>query len=120
MPRNHQALDEEAADNLPSRERSWAGALFSESFDFLAGPQPAAFLRSRAHAFRGMLLKPQTADAARQLLRSKALTEVESAGIRLCACNRQTAADAKLQLDKPATPLIGNYHERLGCGSAIR
>jgi hypothetical protein len=47
------------------------------------------------------------------LLKSKALKEVESAETTYVQAIDKLAADAKPQLDNPATPLLANYHEKL-------
>jgi len=47
------------------------------------------------------------------LLRSKALKEVESAETTYVQAIDKLAAEAKPQLDNPATPLLANYHEKL-------
>jgi hypothetical protein len=47
------------------------------------------------------------------LLKSKALKEVESAESAYEKAIDKLAAEAKPQLDNPATPLLANYHEKL-------
>ncbi len=47
------------------------------------------------------------------LLRSKALKEVESAETTYVQAIDKLAAEAKPQLESPATPLLANYHEKL-------
>jgi hypothetical protein len=61
----------------------------------------------------GWLLKPKLPMQQGSLLRSKALTEVESAESAYVHAIDKLAADAKPQLDNPATPLMANYHEKL-------
>ncbi len=46
-------------------------------------------------------------------LKSKALKEVESAETAYERAIDKLAAEAKPQLDNPATPLLANYHEKL-------
>ncbi len=47
------------------------------------------------------------------LLKSKAMKEVESAETAYERAIDKLAAEAKPQLDNPATPLLANYHEKL-------
>ena len=47
------------------------------------------------------------------LLKSAALKEVESAETAYEKAIDKLAAEAKPQLDNPATPLLANYHEKL-------
>jgi hypothetical protein len=47
------------------------------------------------------------------LLKSKALQEVESAEVAYEKAIDKLAAEAKPQLEDPATPLLANYHEKL-------
>jgi hypothetical protein len=47
------------------------------------------------------------------LLKSQALKEVESAETTYVKAIDKLAAEAKAQLDNPATPLLANYHEKL-------
>jgi len=47
------------------------------------------------------------------LLKSKALKEVESAETAYQQSIDKLAAEAKPQLESPATPLLANYHEKL-------
>lgn len=54
-----------------------------------------------------------TNDRDQSLLKSKALKEVESTESAYERAIDKLAADAKLQLDNPATPLLANYHEKL-------
>jgi hypothetical protein len=62
----------------------------------------------------GWLLRPDKPPIQRgSLLKSKALTEVEHAESAYVQAIDKLAADAKPQLDNPATPLMGNYREKL-------
>ena len=47
------------------------------------------------------------------MLKSKALTEAEHAESAYVQAIDRLAADAKPQIDNPATPLMGNYREKL-------
>ncbi len=53
------------------------------------------------------------ADNDKSLLRSSALKEVESAETVYERAIDKLAAEAKPQLENPATPLLANYHEKL-------
>jgi hypothetical protein len=52
-------------------------------------------------------------DSDQSLLKSNALKEVESAESAYEKAIDKLAAEAKPQLDTPATPLLANYHEKL-------
>ena len=52
-------------------------------------------------------------DNDKSLLRSSALKEVESAETAYERAIDKLAAEAKPQLENPATPLLANYHEKL-------
>jgi hypothetical protein len=56
--------------------------------------------------------KPKTT-ADNQLLRSKALTEVERTEFAYVQAIDKLAAEAKPQLENPATPLLASYREKL-------
>jgi hypothetical protein len=60
---------------------------------------------------RGPFVKPVQHDSS--LLKSSALKEVESAESAYEKAIDKLAAEAKPQLDDPATPLVANYHEKL-------
>lgn len=51
--------------------------------------------------------------ADQSLLKSKALSEVESAEAAYVQAIDKLAAETSPQLDNPATPLLANYHEKL-------
>jgi hypothetical protein len=57
--------------------------------------------------------KPTTSAQQDPLLKSKALCDVEKAETAYVQAIDKLAADAKPQLDKPETPLIANYREKL-------
>jgi len=114
-PRIERALAEEAARNTRRAGRkSW----FS-----LVSSFPRAWQTALAGAFvlavtvsAGWLLihRPaRTADNDNSLLKSSALKEVESAETAYERAIDKLAAEAKLQLENPATPLLANYHEKL-------
>jgi len=111
-PRIHQALGEGAAATGQHRERWTWRSLFpnlSLSWQTAAAAVFVVVLMISA----GWLLKPKTPIQQGSLLKSKALTDVESAESAYVHAIDKLAADAKPQLDNPATPLMANYHEKL-------
>ncbi len=52
-------------------------------------------------------------DSDQSLLKNKALKDVESAETAFEKAIDKLAAEAKPQLEEPATPLLANYHEKL-------
>jgi hypothetical protein len=114
-PRIERALAEEAAGNAQRAERKgW--------FSFWPGI-PVGWQTAMVGAFVLMLaiigwrltrppFEPyQLHDQS--LLKSAALKEVESAETAYQHAIDKLAADAKPQLESPATPLLANYHEKL-------
>jgi len=107
------SLTKEAAAIRAGRERlSWR-PLFSNlslSWQTAAATAFVAVLMISA----GWLLRPNKPPIQQgSLLKSKALTEVEHAESAYVQAIDKLAADAKPQLDNPATPLMGNYREKL-------
>ena len=114
-PRIERALAEEAARNAqrPGR-KGW--------FSFLPGFSPVW-----QTALAGVLVLVLTISGAwiyfhsptgpakndKSLLQTSALKEVESAERAYEHAIDKLAADAKPQLESPATPLLANYHEKL-------
>ena len=114
-PRIERALAEAAARNAQRAERkSW--------FSFLPSFSPA-WRTALAGAFLlvltisgGWILIHRPVDPGdndKSLLKSSALKEVESAESAYEHAIDKLAAEAKPQLDDPATPLLANYHEKL-------
>lgn len=103
----------------PSRQEklsAWLG--FSLSWQLAAVSAFAALLLvSGGLMYRHQTLTPTTKplNSARQdqLLKSKALGDVEKAETAYVQAIDKLAADAKPQLDKPETPLMANYREKL-------
>lgn len=62
-----------------------------------------------------VLRQPKDGESSQDktLLKSAALTEVESAEAAYVRAIDKLAAEAKPQLEDPATPLMANYHEKL-------
>jgi hypothetical protein len=114
-PRIERALAEEAARNAQRAGRkSWFS--FVSSFPLawqtaLAGAFVLAVTVSAGWLF---IHRPaRTADNDNSLLKSNALKEVESAETAYERAIDKLAAEAKPQLESPATPLLANYHEKL-------
>jgi hypothetical protein len=113
-PRIHQALAEQAAIAQDAHDRwSWRSlfANFSISWQTAAASALVAVLMISA----GWLLRPIVKAPAPQdsLLKSKALTDVERAESAYVQAIDKLAAEAKPQIDNPATPLLANYREKL-------
>jgi hypothetical protein len=114
-PRIEHALAEKAARNT-RRARRWSWLSFWRDI-------PLAWQAAAAGAFVLILtvsagwfyLHPaKFAPAADQsLLKSAALAEVERTESAYVQAIDKLAADAKPQLDNPATPLLANYREKL-------
>src|SRR5260370_33885395 len=111
-PRIRHSLTEQAASIQKGRERwGWRSlfATFSFSWQTAAATAFVAALMISA----GWLLRPNKPPIQEgSLLKSKALTEVEHAESAYGQAIDRLAADAKPQLDNPATPLLGNYREK--------
>jgi hypothetical protein len=112
-PRIHQALAEQAASIHEGRNRwslRWLFPNLSLSWQTAAVAVFVAVLMISA----GWLLRPnKPAIQQGSLLKSNALTEVEHAESAYVQAIDKLAADAKPQIDNPATPLMGNYREKL-------
>jgi len=114
-PRIERALAEEAARNARRGERkSWFSFRPSLSPVWqtaLAGALVLALAISGGWLiFRGPGHKVEN---DKSLLQTSALKEVESAETAYERAIDKLAADAKPQLESPATPLLANYHEKL-------
>lgn len=112
--RIERALAEEDARKARRRERQrWFSFLPSISFGWravLAGAFALMLTASVAWIIRGPVDHQGKQDP---LLKSAALKEVESAESAYEKAIDKLAAEAKPQLDTPATPLLANYHEKL-------
>jgi hypothetical protein len=114
-PRIERALAEEEARNSQRAERkNW--------FSFLVSFSPAwqtalagALVLALAISGGWLIFHPpgHKAENDKSLLQSSALKEVESAETAYEHAIDKLAADAKPQLESPATPLLANYHEKL-------
>jgi len=114
-PRIERALAEEAARSAQRAERKgW--------FSFLPSFSPAwqtvlagALVLVLAISGGWLILHPRGSkvDNDKSLLRTSALKEVESAESSYERAIDKLAAEAKPQLENPATALLANYHEKL-------
>jgi len=115
-PRIERALAEEAARNPRRAERKgWFSFLPSLSPAWPAALAGALVLMLTLSAARIYLRRPVHGRGSgdQSLLKSKALKEVESAETAYQRSIDKLAAEAKPQLESPATPLLANYHEKL-------
>jgi hypothetical protein len=106
-----------ATPSLSDRLSGWLG--FSLSWQLAAVSTFAVLLIvSGGLIYRHQTLTPtapvNSAHSAQDpLLKSKALDNVERAETAYVEAIDKLAADAKPRLDKPETPLMANYHEKL-------
>jgi hypothetical protein len=116
-PRIENALAAEAAN--PHRSSSWWDRSsvwlgFNLSWQFAAAAGFALLLLvSGGWLYRNQSKRPSTTASQNPLLRNKALGEVERAEAAYVQAIDKLAVDAKPQLDKPETPLLANYREKL-------
>jgi hypothetical protein len=114
-PRIERALAEEAAQSaqrakrkgwfsfLPSFSPAWQTVLAGALVLVLAVSGGWVYFHRPIHKI----------DNDKSLLRTSALKEVESAESSYERAIDKLAAEAKPQLENPATPLLANYHEKL-------
>jgi hypothetical protein len=114
-PRIGQALAEEAMTNTHrGRWRNWFSFLPNIPLGWqtvLAGALVLVLAVSAVWVYFPPRKHRQAAD--QPLLRSKALKQVESAETAYGQAIDKLAAEARPQLDNPATPLLANYQEKL-------
>jgi len=114
-PRIERALAEEATREAQRGQRwSWFSRLprFSPGWQTaLAGAFVLLLVISGGWIYIHQPVGP--ADHDKSLLRSSALKQVESAETAYERAIDKLAAEAKPQLENPATPLLANYHEKL-------
>lgn len=111
--RIERALAEEDARKARREGQRWFSFFPNISFGWqaaLAGALVLILTASVAWIIRGPVDHPGKQDL---LLKSAALKEVESAESAYEKAIDKLAAEAKPQLDTPATPLLANYHEKL-------
>ncbi len=115
-PRIERALAEEAARSGQSGGlRRWVSFLPNLSVGWQTALAGAFVLILTVSAGWLYIGRPPIApgDNDKSLLKSSALKEVESAETAYERAIDKLAAEAKPQLDNPATPLLANYHEEL-------
>jgi hypothetical protein len=114
-PRIERALAEEAARNPQRAERrGWFSFFQHIPLGWQTAAAGAFVLVLTTSAGWFYLHSPRNGQPGDQsLLKSKALKEVESAESIYVQAIDKLAAEAKPQLDNPATPLLANYHEKL-------
>jgi hypothetical protein len=114
-PRIERALEDAARNPKRSEPKSWFSFLPSFSLGWqtaLAGAFVLILTISMGWVYlRRPIRDPNQTDQS--LLKSQALKEVESAETAYEKAIDKLAAEAKPQLDDPATPLLANYHEKL-------
>jgi hypothetical protein len=114
-PRVERALAEEALRNPRNAERkSWFSLLpsFSQAWQTaLVGAFVLVLTIAGAWIYVHRPDKARESDSS--LLKSSALKEVESAESAYERAIGKLAADARPQLENPATPLLANYQEKL-------
>lgn len=114
-PRIERALEEAERNPQRSEHKTWVSFLPSLSVGWqtaLAG----AFVLILTVSVSWIVLRPPTVKPGKEdssLLKSAALKEVESAESAYERAIDKLAAEARPQLDTPATPLLANYHEKL-------
>jgi hypothetical protein len=112
-PRIHRALTERAVAIDQERE-GWNWRSLFANFSISWQTAAASVLVLTLMISAAWLLRPTKAPIQQgSLLQSKALTEVENAESAYVQAIDKLAADAKPQLDSPATPLMANYREKL-------
>jgi len=112
--RIHHALTEQAAASQQRRERwSWRFLFANLSLSWQTAVATAFVVVLMISA--GWLLRPTKQPPIQQgsLLKSKALTEVEHAESAYAQAIDKLVAEARPQLENPATPLMANYREKL-------
>ena len=115
-PRIERALVEQAvAQNRPSEGRGWLS--FDRLFPLRLQTASAAALVLILTAFAGWIYvrrqTPPVMQGDQSLLKSPALAEVERAQAAYEQAIDKLAAQAKPQLENPATPLQASYREKL-------
>ncbi len=115
-PRIERALAEEAARSAQRAGlRRWFTFLPNFSLEWQTALAGAFALILTISAGWIFLRRSPNVDPAgdQSLLKTTALKEVESAETAYERAINKLAADAKPQLENPATPLLANYHEKL-------
>ena len=111
-PRIHQALAERTVA-VHERPERWTWRSFVPNLSLSWQTAGAAVLVLVLVISGGLFLKPKPPMQQGSFLRSKALSEVESAESAYVRAIDKLAADAKPQLENPTTALMANYREKL-------
>jgi len=113
-PRIERALAEQAAREAKSAERwAWLSAWKNFSLGWQTVAAGAFVLLLTISASWFILHQSTNKSSSPNLLKSKALTEVERAESTYVQAIDKLAVEAKPQLDNPATPLLSSYREKL-------
>jgi hypothetical protein len=113
-PRIERALEEAARNQMRSEPKGWLSFLPSFSLGWQTALAGAFVLILTISA--GLVYfhhPPHVREDDKSLLKSHALKDVESAESAYEKAIDKLAAEAKPQLEDPATPLLANYHEKL-------
>jgi hypothetical protein len=113
-PRIERALAEEAKQKARrARLRGWFSFLPNLSLGWQTAMAGALVLILTVSTWIILRQPRYRASSDPSLLKSQALLEVESAETAYVKAIDKLAAEAKPQLDTPATPLLANYREKL-------
>jgi hypothetical protein len=113
-PRIERALAEQAERDTKSAERwAWLSAWKNFSLGWQTVAAGAFVLLLTISASWFILHKNTENPPSPNLLKSKALTEVERTESAYVQAIDKLAVEAKPQLDNPATPLLSSYREKL-------
>jgi hypothetical protein len=114
-PRIERALTEQKLSKGKShRKKGWFSFFPSLSLGWQTALAGACVLVLTASLGLLYIHKPsEPGDNDKSLLKSSALKEVESAETAYEKAIDKLAAEAKPQLEQPATPLLASYHEKL-------
>ncbi len=112
--RIERALAKEEARKARAERKTWLSFLPNISAGWQTALAGAFVLILTISAGWLYIHKPNVSeDTDQSLLKNKALKEVESAESTYEKAIDKLAAEAKPQLDDPATPLLANYYEKL-------
>jgi hypothetical protein len=107
-------IEEDARKTERTKSRNWFSFLPNLSIGWQSAVAGAFVLILTVSAGWIILRQPRyPASSDPSLLKSQALVEVESAETAYVKAIDKLAAEAKPQLDTPATPLLANYREKL-------
>jgi hypothetical protein len=113
-PRIERALAEEAGRKTqPAQRRSWLSFFPGISLGWQTAVAGALVLVLAISAGWIFIRGPHRVENDKSLLKSAALENVERAEALYVQAIDKLAAEAKPQLENPATPLLANYHEKL-------